>query len=154
MTAPLSQRIRLRVNGLLADEGRLLMVRLYSPVVRKMIWMPPGGELLFGESMAQGVSREMKEETGLTVEAGPLWYVHEVQANGIHAVEFYFKCRKQGGALITGTDPEYGESEQIIEETAYLDYNRLKEEDIYPEYLRYGLIKDLSDENFTPPRVI
>src|SRR5436189_6147479 len=37
----------------------------------------PGGHLEFGESLAECMSREIYEETGLNVEAEKLLYVHE-----------------------------------------------------------------------------
>ena len=43
------------------------------------IWMVPGGGIEAGENAAEAAVREVKEETGLEIEAGPLvWHVEEV----------------------------------------------------------------------------
>ncbi len=54
----------------------------------------PGGHLEFGESLAECMSREIYEETGLNVEAEKLVYVHEnfYSLKGVttHEIGFYF----------------------------------------------------------------
>ncbi len=134
--------VRVRVNGLLVREQSLLMVQLMSPVAYRLIWMPPGGGVQFGEPLADTLQREMAEETGLRVSAGPLWYLHEVIRGDVHAVEFYFLCDAIGGTLRTGQDPEYSVSDQIIREVAFLPFERLDRDDIHPAYLRSGFVED------------
>ncbi len=134
--------VRVRVNGLLVREQSLLMVQLMSPVAGRLIWMPPGGGVQFGEPLADTLQREMAEETGLRVSAGPLWYLHEVIRGDVHAVEFYFLCDAIGGTLRTGQDPEYSVSDQIIREVAFLPFGRLDRDDIHPAYLRSGFVED------------
>jgi ADP-ribose pyrophosphatase YjhB (NUDIX family) len=52
-------------------EGRVLLVRRGTPPLHGT-WTLPGGRLLPGESPEAAVVREVLEETGLTVRAGPL----------------------------------------------------------------------------------
>ncbi len=139
--------VRVRVNGLLVEEGSLLLVRLMSPVAGKLIWMPPGGGLHFGESLTGALRREMLEETGIDVTPGPLWYLHEVITNDVHAIEFYYLCRRRGGSLIKGADPEYSDDEQIIRDVAFLPLERLDQPDIHPVYLRSGFVSDYRDKH-------
>ena len=146
--------VRLRVNGLLIENESLIMVQLLSPVNNKWIWMPPGGGVHFGESLQNAVKREMLEETGLMVTVGPLWYLHEVIAGGVHAVEFYYRCEKYGGTLRTGTDPEYRDSRQIIRDVACVPFDNLTRSDIYPEYLRNGFVSDYRNELRHLPKFI
>jgi 8-oxo-dGTP diphosphatase len=53
------------------DQGRLLLIkRGHEPGAG--LWSLPGGRIEPGETDAQALVREMREETGLVVEAGPL----------------------------------------------------------------------------------
>ena len=54
------------VGGVLIDGGRVLLARRgHEPMLGE--WSIPGGLLELGESLSQGVMRELREETGLTV---------------------------------------------------------------------------------------
>ena len=60
-------------------------------------WSLPGGKLEDGESIAEALVREMKEETGLDVEPGRLLYVCEnVPAQVVHMT---FEARRTGGTV-------------------------------------------------------
>jgi 8-oxo-dGTP diphosphatase len=53
------------------DKGRLLLIkRGHEPSAG--LWSLPGGRIEPGETDTEALVREMREETGLVVEAGPL----------------------------------------------------------------------------------
>jgi ADP-ribose pyrophosphatase YjhB (NUDIX family) len=55
------------IGGVIIDEqGRVLLIRRGSEPLRGH-WSIPGGTLEIGESLQQGVARELLEETGLEV---------------------------------------------------------------------------------------
>jgi 8-oxo-dGTP diphosphatase len=54
------------VGGVLIHKGRALMVRRGNEPLRGE-WSIPGGTLELGETLAEGVARELLEETGLVV---------------------------------------------------------------------------------------
>ena len=54
------------VGGVIIEEGRTLLIRRGSEPLRGQ-WSIPGGTLELGESLQQGVARELLEETGLEV---------------------------------------------------------------------------------------
>src|SRR5258707_15688937 len=54
------------VGGVIIDQGRALLIRRGSePLLGE--WSIPGGTLELGETLEEGVARELLEETGLTV---------------------------------------------------------------------------------------
>jgi 8-oxo-dGTP diphosphatase len=54
------------VGGVVIDNGRALLIRRASEPLRGE-WSIPGGMLELGETLEQGVARELLEETGLQV---------------------------------------------------------------------------------------
>lgn len=97
------------VGGVVLDGDVVLLVRRAFPP-RQGEWSLPGGRLELGESLADGVRREVREETGLEIEVGPVVEVfdrvHRDDAGGIryHFVVVDFLCRPAGGALRAGDD--------------------------------------------------
>jgi ADP-ribose pyrophosphatase YjhB (NUDIX family) len=62
---------RVGVGGVVFDpEGRVLLILRGAEPMRGL-WSIPGGLLDVGETMAEGVRREVLEETGLEVTVGP-----------------------------------------------------------------------------------
>lgn len=97
------------VGGVVLDGDRVLLVRRALPP-RQGEWSLPGGRLELGESLADGVRREVREETGLDVEVGAIVEtfdrVHRDEAGRIryHFVIVDFLCRVCGGTLHAGDD--------------------------------------------------
>ncbi len=62
---------------LLSSDNKLLIVRRSKTDSRRPLeWDLPGGEVDDGEDFAAAASREIKEETGLSVEPGSLQLVY------------------------------------------------------------------------------
>jgi 8-oxo-dGTP diphosphatase len=98
------------VGAVVVDGGRVLLVRRGSEPL-KGHWTLPGGLLEVGESLAEGVVREVKEETGLTVEPMELVellerIVHEDEQVRYHYVIADYLCRVVGGDLLAASDAE------------------------------------------------
>lgn len=119
----------------LDDDNRMLLVRQQHE--GNDIWMVPGGGIEEGESALQAASREVMEETGLDIEAGPMiWHVEEVSERGQRFVNF-FLGRVTGGSLGLGMDPEFDENNQVLREVRFMSRQEVKEiPRLYPEYLR------------------
>src|SRR5699024_1954298 len=73
-----SHRLRLRVSGLLVENDAVLLTRMRSPVTNEMVWIPPGGEVEFGEPMADALRREFLEETQVEVNVHRLLHIQEL----------------------------------------------------------------------------
>lgn len=74
------------------DDGRVLLIQRNLPPAAGY-WHVPGGKLEPGESMVEGVRREVKEETGLDVTIGPIMAVVERRQEGFHYVIVDFLAR-------------------------------------------------------------
>jgi 8-oxo-dGTP diphosphatase len=67
------ERQRIAAYGVLVDdEGRLLLARAAPWLTLRGRWFLPGGGVDHGEHPTGALRREIKEESGLTVELGPL----------------------------------------------------------------------------------
>lgn len=130
------KKVRVRSCALIRKDHSLLLVQLRSPVRPMPIWMPPGGEVEPGEPIVEGMKREVREETGLSVEPLRLSLVHEFIEPPYHTIEFYHVCRLIGGEPHLGEDPERGPDEQILLDLAYFPIGELAGLELYPAILR------------------
>ena len=115
------------VGGVVIADGRALLVRRGSEPLKGQ-WSIPGGTLELGETIVQGVERELHEETGLDVRVLELIEVFERvfptdgPADGVlngpagkpmgaaaprpryHFVVLDYHCERTGGKLRAGSD--------------------------------------------------
>ena len=92
----------------LAAQDIVLVKRRFEPLADE--WSLPGGALELGETMTIGVAREIREETSLQVEVGPVIDVldrivrDDADQVQYHYVLVDFLCRVVGGTLAPGSD--------------------------------------------------
>lgn len=139
----LSNRLRVRVCGIITVDDSVLMVHMQSPTRVEPIWTPPGGGLEFGETLRDGVVREVLEETGLMVDPRHLMYTSEFIKAPFHAVEYYWRCDVIGGNLALGRDPEFSDQDQFLKSVDFLKLDSLADHAVFPEYIRNHLRDDL-----------
>lgn len=97
-------------KGLLFDsDGRLLPVRQAESV--GTYWNAPGGRMDEGDSLESCLEREIREETGLIVEAARLAYSHTFVSPGYTDIYMGFHVSRYSGTLGVGTS--LTESEQV-----------------------------------------
>lgn len=109
------------VGGILLDGSRVLLVRRGKDP-GKGLWSIPGGKLKWGETLHQGVAREVCEETGLVVRVESLAGITEVRFPAedpqpqFHYILIDFFCSPVSGELVCSDDAE---------EAAWFDLSQL-----------------------------
>ena len=98
------------VGAVVLDENGMVVLirRRYEPLAGR--WSLPGGMLELGETLEDGVAREILEETGLQVAVGPVIEVFDrIMLDADSRVRYHFVlvdylCRPTGGVLQPGSD--------------------------------------------------
>jgi 8-oxo-dGTP diphosphatase len=101
------------VAGVIIENGRALIIRRRD----NKRWEPPGGVLENGESIEDGLVREVFEETGIRAEPVALTGVYKNMRRGI--VALVFRCRAVEGRpkrTPEAIDFEWMTPEQIVNE--------------------------------------
>ncbi len=97
------------VGAIVLQQDAVLLVRRGNEP-QKGLWSFPGGALELGESLDQGVRREVLEETGLEVRVLQFAEVFErIMTDDSGAVEYHYVlldylCELVGGTLSAGDD--------------------------------------------------
>lgn len=143
--------VRVRVGALLVDDdrqpGAILLAEHAGLWDDDPFWTPPGGGVDVGEGLAEALHREVKEETGLDVEVGPLRYVLDFVRPPLHAVSFYFSAALCAGSTIDdlglGGDPELAHNRQLLRSVRFVSFDTLGSLRVYPEPFQSRLAGDV-----------
>ena len=97
------------VGAVIVSEGRVLLVRRATePLLGE--WSVPGGMLELGETLREGVRREVQEETGLVVAPGEVLdifdsiFTDDQGRTQYHYVLIDYLCKLISGEARAGTD--------------------------------------------------
>lgn len=108
---PYPERPVVGVGAVVLDGSRVLLIkRGHAPL--KGQWSLPGGGVEIGETLEQAIAREVTEETGLTVDVGPMVEVLDrISRDDEGRVEYHFVlvdfiCRPLGGVLKGASDAD------------------------------------------------
>ncbi len=114
MTAPIEREFPsaplVGIGAIIVHQSRVLLVRRGTQPL-KGHWTLPGGVLEIGESLTNGVIREVREETGLDVEPIELIElldrIHRDDGRiRYHYVIADYLCRVTGGELLAASDAD------------------------------------------------
>ncbi len=135
-------KLRVRVSGILIQDGKLLMVKHRGLTPKGYLWAPPGGGLNFRESCHHRLKLEFEEETSLNIEVNRLLFVNEHLDPPLHALELFFQVETIKGRLKKGIDPELPANKQMIEEVRFFGKQEFAEENGPQMHAVFRNVKD------------
>lgn len=135
------KRLRVRVCGLLIEDDAVLLTEIHSPVANRLVWIPPGGGLEYGETMEACLKREFVEETHLHINVCNLIHINELVDPPYHALEHYFEVERAAGEPQLGQDPELPDNQQLLNDLQWIPVRRLPDISFAPQ----GLLLKLQD---------
>ena len=122
MISKLPPRPAIGVSAIIFDQHeRVLLIQRGKPPAAGY-WHAPGGKLEAGESLVEGVRREVKEETGLNVSIGPIMAVVERRQEGFHYVIIDFLAYLNNPANTNITPADDASAAAWVAETELGDY--------------------------------
>jgi ADP-ribose pyrophosphatase len=87
--------------GFMADQGRILMAQRLPRGPEGGKWEFPGGKVEPGEDPRTGLCRELMEELGIRVQAGPVLDVVSTLKEQRQLIIIYIQCRIISGEIQT-----------------------------------------------------
>lgn len=141
---------RVRVAGIIPmEDGFAFMHR--TGVVKRSDFQDyytfPGGGLEVGESLEEGVIREIKEEFGIDIKVVKKMY--EMQSEKFDQKEYYFLCEYIGGEFGTGTGPEFSNNPAYKDSGNFIPEIVKREEVknilLLPQEITKRFLKDIED---------
>ncbi len=99
------------VGAIILDGNRVLLVRRANAPLEG-VWSIPGGRLELGETLTEGLHREVREETGLRIEILDQVEVFErIMRDGDDRVQYHYVlidylCEPAGGVLRAADDAD------------------------------------------------
>lgn len=141
--------MRIRVAGIIPmEDGFALMHRTGNKVSGILDYhVFPGGGLEKGETLEEGVAREIKEEFGIEVKVKEKKY--ELINCEMNREEYFFLCEYLSGKLGTGDGPEFNNDPKYADRGNYIP-EIIKREDIekinlLPPEIKDKFVKDVKN---------
>ncbi|MBV8526836.1 MAG: NUDIX hydrolase [Candidatus Dormibacteraeota bacterium] len=99
----MAAQLRIRVGVCVTNADRILLVE--HEKASRRYWLVPGGGVEIGETLRETAARETLEETGYSVDVGPLQIVCEaIDPGGRHIVNLVYAATLTGGELQVGKE--------------------------------------------------
>ncbi len=127
------------VGAVVVKDNRVLLVRRGTEPLRGH-WSLPGGVLELGESLIDGLTREVREETGLIVEPVELVELldrihREGERVRFHYVIADYLCKVAGGELCAASDAD---AVRWVERAEWNSHSALRLDPITVRVIEYG----------------
>lgn len=134
VAVPPSTPVRIRVAAIIVRDGAVLMVRHEKD--GRSYWMLPGGGLDHGETLAEALARELREELNLEISVKDLALVNDTIApdKHRHILNLYFTADIVSGEAVLGSD------ERVVE-VAWQPVETLGTLSMYPDFA--GIVQSL-----------
>jgi ADP-ribose pyrophosphatase YjhB (NUDIX family) len=98
----MSNFFHIRVTGILVERGKILIVK--QRVTPGRAWSLPGGRLENGETLEEGVLREVLEETGLNAKVVKLLYLCDKPDASPPILHITFLLERESGKITLPTN--------------------------------------------------
>ncbi len=145
-----TNKLAIRVAGIVPmNDGFVLMHR--KNVIRNKDYQEyytfPGGHLEEGETLEEGVIREIKEEFGIHVKV--VRKLYELENSRVNMKEYFFLCEYADGEFGTGDGEEFSNNPAYTDSGEYIP-EIVKKEDIskivlLPLEIKERFIQDLKE---------
>lgn len=138
-------RPRVRVAGVLIENERILLIEHSKN--EKKYWLVPGGGVDWGESTAESLIREYKEETNLDIEVESFLFLSETVApdKKKHVVNLYFKIKRKS---CSGENMKLG-NEEMLTDLRFFTKDEITDIKLYPN-IKEQLVQLLNKEKIVP----
>jgi len=90
-----------RCQAVILKDSRILVLRQYNYKRQEEYWMLPGGGLEDGETEAEGIIREIKEETNLDIEIKEILFDEPGNGKDVYQRYVTFLCEAIPGSVET-----------------------------------------------------
>lgn len=120
-------KTRIVLTGILRDKDMFLVVkRNENDDLYPGAWEFPGGHLENGETLKEGLKRELEEEVGFTESFNPIitHYFDEVKENNnelIHDLEIDFIINVDSSKINIKLSEEHSDYKWVTKDSEYLD---------------------------------
>lgn len=126
----------LRTVGVLIRDGKLLVQRDKDGSEYAL----PGGHVKIGETTADGLIREYKEETGADIKCDRLLWTEECfwEWNGMqaHNIAFYYLIELSDGFDIPGTEEFVSHKDNCNVVLGWMPIEKLGDVIIFPDFIK------------------
>jgi ADP-ribose pyrophosphatase YjhB (NUDIX family) len=121
------------VRAIIYKDHSLFLLKQIGRDGINNFWSTPGGHLEPGESIEQGLIREMIEETGVTPVIGSLLYVHQFRdKHDEEKLEFFFHVTNADDYV----DIDLSTTTHGQQEISEYGFVTLKDNDVRPKFLQ------------------
>ena len=138
-------RPRVRVAGILIENNRILLIEHLKK--NKKYWLVPGGGVDWGESTAEALIREYKEETNLDITVEKFLFLSETIApdKKKHVINLYFQIKIIKNSIY---DMKLGD-EKNLTDLKFITKEEIENIKLYPN-IKTQLIQLLNEEKIAP----
>jgi 8-oxo-dGTP diphosphatase len=91
-------------------DDRVLILRRHDSEHGNRQWCLPGGKVDYGDTIAETVAKELKEETSLEcLESRYLFFQDSLPAEPgkMHCINFYFECKTSGELRLNAESDDF-----------------------------------------------
>ena len=138
-------RPRVRVAGIIIENNKILLIEHLKK--NKKYWLVPGGGVDWGESTAEALIREYKEETNLDITVEKFLFLSETIApdKKKHVINLYFQIKIIKNSIY---NMKLGD-ERNLTDLKFITKEEIENIKLYPN-IKTQLIQLLNEEKIAP----